>query len=296
MEGVKGLGDMGEVDLDAWVGRREVADNCVTSAPISGLSATLDRNEPPRALGDESPPLRHWLYFLPRHRQSEIGGDGHARRGGSLPPVTVPRRMSAGGRVSFERPLRVGEAIRRLSTVRSIDSKSGKRGSLVFVTVRHAVSGSFGGAISKAHDIVYREAPNLAEPSPAKPRARTDEHWRRDIRPDDVLLFRQPGLTFNGHRIRYDRRYVTQTEGYPGLVVQGPLIAALVADLARREDARPLASFALRAVGPLFDVTPFSVCGAPTAVGDGAELCARSAEGALAMQAEARFRGRDEQP
>lgn len=164
------------------------------------------------------------------------------------------------------------------------------------MTVRHEVLGSFGGALTEEHDIVYREAPNPAEPGPARPRARTDENWRRDISPDDVLLFRYSALTFNGHRIHYDRRYVTQTEGYPGLVVHGPLIATLLADLARREDARPLASFAFRAVGPLFDVAPFSVCGAASTAGDGAELWARSAEGALAMRAEARFRSRDSRP
>jgi 3-methylfumaryl-CoA hydratase len=286
---------MEEGRLEAWVGRREIAEDCVTPAPVSALSATLDRDDPFPTLGDELPALWHWLYFLPRHRQSEIGTDGHARRGGFLPPVSLPRRMWAGGRLAFERPLRIGEAIRRVSTIRSVESKTGKSGPLVFVTVRHEIYGSFGGAISEEHDIVYREAPAPGEAGPVKVRpARADEVWCRDIRPDDVFLFRYSALTFNGHRIHYDRRYVTDTEGYPGLVVHGPLIATLLADLARRHDRRPLASFEFRAVSPLFDIAPFSVCGALGEQGAAADLWARSSEGALTMEAKVRFRSEDQ--
>jgi 3-methylfumaryl-CoA hydratase len=286
---------MEEERLEAWVGRREIAEDWLTPAPVSALSATLDRDDPPPALGDELPALWHWLFFLPHHRQSEIGPDGHARRGGFLPPVPLPRRMWAGGRLAFERPLRIGEAMRRISTIRSVESKTGKSGPLVFVTVRHEIFGSFGGALSEEHDIVYREAQRPGEAAQGNPRpARADEIWRRDVRPDEVLLFRYSALTFNGHRIHYDRRYVTETEGYPGLVAHGPLIATLLADLARRHDPRPLASFEFRAVSPLFDGAPFSVCGAPTGQGAAAELWARASEGALAMEARVRFKSKDQ--
>jgi 3-methylfumaryl-CoA hydratase len=275
--------------FEAWVGRQEAADDVVTPGPVAGLSAMLDRDDPPPALGDALPPLWHWLYFLPRHRQSEIGPDGHARRGGFLPPVALPRRMWAGGRLAFATPLRIGEAIRRVSTIKSVQSKSGRSGPLVFVTVLHEVFGSFGGAISEEHDIVYREAPK-PDDVVAKPPARTNEAWLREVRPDETLLFRYSALTFNAHRIHYDRRYVMETEGYPGLIVHGPLIATLLAELARRSVPRRLTSFAFRAASPLFDIDAFSVCGAPTADGE-AEFWARSAEGVLAMEAKVRFEG-----
>jgi 3-methylfumaryl-CoA hydratase len=273
--------------LEAWIGRRETADDIVTAGSIAGLAATLDRDE--LAPDQPLPPLWHWLYFLPRARQSELGPDGHPRRGGFLPPVALPRRMWAGGRLEFARPLQVGEAIRRVSTVKSVAEKQGRSGRLVFVTVRHEISGPSGLALSEEHDIVYRDAPRPGEAAPP-PVARTDEAWRRDIRPEATLLFRYSALTFNGHRIHYDRRYVEEVEGYPGLVVHGPLIATMLADLARRNDPRPVAAFAFRALSPLFDDDAFTVCGRPSA-DDGAALWARSAQGALAMEATIRFAG-----
>ena len=178
-------------------------------------------------------PLRHWLYFLPLYRRSEVGPDGHALRGGFLPPVPLPRRMWAGGRLEFRRPVRVGDAIERTSTIVKVDAKEGRTGALVFVLVRHEIGAAGEVAIVEEHDIVYREAPRAGEPPPAKKAAPANPDWRRDVVPDDVLLFRYSALTFNGHRIHYDRRYVTEVEGYPGLIVHGPLIATLLADLAR---------------------------------------------------------------
>ena len=282
---------MTELDVDhlrSWIGRQETLHDRVTRFPVAALSATLDREDPPPAAGDPLPPLWHWLYFLPTARQSVLGPDGHPARGGFLPPVPLPRRMWAGGRFTFHQPLRVDEAITRVSTVRDVTIKHGRNGALCFVLVTHEVAGPDGLALVEEHDIVYRDMPRPDE-APAAPRAvRTDDVWQRLIQPSDPLLFRFSALTFNSHRIHYDRRYVTETEFYPGLVVHGPLIATLLIDLLRRNTTRPVASFRFRAVGPLFDIAPFSVHGAPDG-GGGAALWARNPEGHLAMEATAAF-------
>jgi 3-methylfumaryl-CoA hydratase len=272
--------------LRTWIGRTEQRDDTITAAPLAALAATLDRDDPSPASGSAVPPLWHWLYCLPIARQSELGADGHPRRGGFLPPVELPRRMWAGGRLAFARPLRVGDVATRSSRIDDIAAKDARSGPLVFVTVRHAISTREGHALSEEHDLVYRDLPapgSVATP----PRAREDETFARTIVPDDVLLFRYSALTFNGHRIHYDRRYVTEVEGYPGLVVHGPLIATLLLDLLRRE--RPDATvlrFDFKAVSPLFDRHPFEVCGRPEGERSFA-LWARNHEGGLAMQATA---------
>ena len=274
------------IDLKAWIGRSEARSDAITAAPLAALAATLDRDDPVPGPGTTLPPLWHWLYFLPLHRQSEIGPDGHPRRGGFLPPVELPRRMWAGGRLSFLEPLRVGDQLTRTSRIASIASKQARSGPLVFVTVEHEIATAAGVALREEHDIVYRELPSPgATAIPAA--APGDETFARKIVPDDVLLFRYSALTFNGHRIHYDRRYVTEVEGYPGLIVHGPLIATLLVDLLRREHPDAVVRrFDFKALSPLFDLHPFTVCGRP----DGERrfaLWARSAEGALAMQATA---------
>ena len=258
----------------------------MTRVPIRALSATLDRDDPAPRDGDMLPPLWHWLYFLPVHRQSEIGPDGHPTRGGFLPPVPLPRRMWAGSRFEFRAPLRIGENIQRVSRIADVTMKSGRTGPLVFVLVRHEITGERGGSFTEEHDIVYRGEALPGEPAPAPKQAPATSAWRRDITPDDVLLFRYSALTFNGHRIHYDRRYVTEVEGYPGLIVHGPLIATLLMDLLRRNTDASVKSFTFRAMKPLFDIAPFAVCGGPTDDG-GVSLWARDAEGNLCMQAEA---------
>ena len=274
--------------LQSWQGRTETLHDEATAAPLRGLSATLDRDDPPPGRGDELPPLAHWLYFLPQARQGELGPDGHPKRGGFLPPVPLPRRMWAGGRLQWLHPLRVGEALRRESRIVSVAHKQGRSGELVFVLVRHEVHGERGLALTEEHDIVYRGAPRPGEPEPSPQRASDDAPWRREIVPDDVLLFRYSALTFNGHRIHYDRRYVTEVEGYPGLVVHGPLIATLLVDLVRRQrpEAR-LATFRFKALRPTFDLHAFHVNGQPSADGRSVALWASDHEGWLTMQAEA---------
>lgn len=275
--------------LAEWIGRTETATDVITAAPVAALSALLDRDDARPLAGDAIPPLAHWLYFLPIHPQSSIGPDGHAARGDFLPPVELPRRMWAGSRLEFLRPLAIGAEATRASRIKDVKVKSGKSGLLVFVTVRHEVRDAGGLAISDEHDIVYRgEAGKaVADPVPAA----TNEAWSREIRPDPVLLFRYSAVTFNGHRIHYDHPYVTQVEGYPGLIVHGPLIATLLLDLLRRNRTDVVVkTFAFRALRPLFDTAPFTVCGLPQAGAKAAELWTRDAQGAVNMQATATWR------
>jgi 3-methylfumaryl-CoA hydratase len=274
--------------LQDWIGRTETLRDEITAAPVRALSATLDRDDPLPENGTPVPPLWHWLYFLPAHRQSEIGEDGHARRGGFLPPVPLPRRMWAGGRLAWKsaNPLRVGDGAARTSRIASVSQKSGRSGDLVFVTVEHQLRSANGVALTEEHDIVYRDAPRPGD-APAQPMAApTNAAWQRELVPDEVLLFRYSALTFNGHRIHYDRRYVTEVEGYPGLIVHGPLIATLLVDLLRRErpDAK-LARFEFKAVRPTFDGRPMRVCARPD--GNTIALWAQDHEGWLTMTATA---------
>jgi 3-methylfumaryl-CoA hydratase len=280
-------------ELRSWVGRSETLHDTIGTAPVTALNATLDH---PAIAVDRDwalPPLWHWLYFLPAHRQSEIGPDGHAKRGGFLPPVPLPRRMWAGSQFDFRSPIRIGDRVARTSTIDDVTSKEGRTGTLVFVKVRHEIrcNDAAEPALVEFHDIVYREAkrPSDVEPQPVK--APPEAAWRREIVPDDVLLFRYSALTFNGHRIHYDRRYVTAVEGYPGLIVHGPLIATLLMDLLRRHaPGAEVASFRFKAVRPTFDLHPFAVCGAPQPDGKTVRLWAQDHEGWLTMDATATLR------
>ena len=273
-------------DFSDWIGRSETRHNVFGGTPVAALNATLDHPALDVAPGMALPPLWHWLYFLPLHRQSELGPDGHAKRGGFLPPVPLPRRMWAGSQFEWHGPLRVSDAVARSSTIADVTAKQGRSGPLVFVTVRHEirVNGAVEPALVEFHDIVYRDAkqPGDAEPPP-KP-APQGAAWQREIVPDDVLLFRYSALTFNGHRIHYDRRYVTEVEGYPGLVVHGPLIATLLLDLLRRElpEAR-VANFRFKALRPGFDLNPLRLSGSRE--GHLVRLWAQDHAGWLTMEA-----------
>jgi 3-methylfumaryl-CoA hydratase len=274
-------------DLQAWIGRSDTVQDRIGATPVRALAATLDHPDAPVPEGTPLRPLWHWLYFLPMHRQSEIGADGHAKRGGFLPPVPLPRRMWAGSQFQFRAPVKVGDAVERASTIADVTSKEGRSGTLVFVKVRHELrcNGEAEPAIVEFHDIVYRDAkkPGDVEPPPT---AATRGEWQREITPDDVLLFRYSALTFNGHRIHYDRKYVTEVEGYPGLIVHGPLIATLLMDLVQRHAPEAqVASFRFKAVRPTFDLHPFKVNGQRD--GSTVKLWAQDHEGWLTMDATA---------
>jgi len=267
---------------DAYVGRTEQREDRLDDRLVRGMSATLGLPQP-----EILPPLWHWMLFQDWVMPEGIGPDGHPKRGGFLPPVhDLPRRMWAGGRVGFTGvPLQAGDLVRRTSTILSVAEKSGGSGRLVFVTVKHVVEGPRGIAIEEEQDIVYRGAEGAAvkaaEPAPAWHDAAT-----RQVIPDPVMLFRYSALTGNGHRIHYDHAYVTGVEGYPGLVVHGPLQATLMAALA--QETAPglrLARFAFRGKRPCFDGRPLDVL----ARRDGMKVAleTRDDTGATCMQAEA---------
>lgn len=288
------------MNLSDWIGRIETADDVILSRPAAALAAALDLPPRPWAEGDALPPLWHWLYAQPAYRASDLGPDGHARLGGFLPPMPVgmsaPRRMWAGGRLVFHAPLRIGQVLQRRSVVEQVQAKQGRSGPLVFVTVRHAlhVAGQAAPALVEHHDIVYRSgaavAPGaVAAPSGAEVTAPPEAPaWSRTLVPDPVLLFRYSALTFNGHRIHYDRRWATEVEGYPGLVVHGPLIATLLLDLLQRQlPAATLRRFEFRAQGPAFDGSALTLQGQPAQAADAVDLWALGATGARVMQARA---------
>lgn len=234
-------------DFSAWIGRTEEREDRLDPARSNVLLAAIGR---PAAMkdGDSLPALHHWLHFWETRTPSETGADGHPRRGGFLPPVPLPRRMWAGGRLIFHAPLILGEPVRKVSIIRSMTAKSGRSGDLVFVTLSHALHGQRGLAIEEEQDLVYREGGGSASPEPEAAMAAPVE----TIMPDPVMLFRYSALTMNGHRIHYDRPYATGIEGYPGLVVQGPLQATLLAALAERELGGQLRTFRFRGLAPAF--------------------------------------------
>jgi len=269
--------------LKAWIGRQETAEDVLAPFPAKALSATLDRDDAP-ASGEALPPLWHWIYCHELPKTSELAENGHARLGGFMPPVPLPRRMWAGGRFTFHRPLRIGEAARRTSTVANLTGKRGASGDLVFLTLRHEIAGPAGAAVIEEQDLVYREQPRPGEAAPEPRRSSGTAVWRREVATNEALLFRYSALIFNAHRIHYDHPYCV-TEGYPGLIVHGPLLATLLADLLCRNTDAALAAFRFRAVHPLFVPSPCIVCGVPK--GNTVELWAENANGAVLMEAQA---------
>jgi 3-methylfumaryl-CoA hydratase len=278
-------------DMRSWIGRSQTVEDFLAPWPAKALIATLDERDPEPRMGDPLPPLWHWLYFLEAAPASRIGPDGHGERGDFLPPIELPRRMWAGSRFSFDgEPLRLGDTARRVSTIKSIEPKTGSSGSMVFVTVQHTLSGPKGVTLLEEHDIVYREAAKPGETAREPKPAPADSSTAKTIVPDPVLLFRFSALTFNGHRIHYDQPYVTGVEGYPGLIVHGPLMGLLQIELARRASAgRTPRTFEFRALSPVFAGAPMTIAARREADGSLATWIA-NAKGGLAQQGRVTFR------
>ena len=273
--------------LQGWQGRSETVTDQITAQLLRGFRAVLDIDPGTPVAGEIVPQALHWCLSPPTVPMHEIGPDGHPARGGFLPPVPLPRRMWAGGRLTFHDALRVGDAIERISTVEKVTMKEGRTGLLCFVLVSHRLSTERGVAIEEEHDIVYRglDAPAVGARPMADGMGRIDAS--QEIEPSPVLLFRYSALTFNGHRIHYDRDYVTKVEGYPGLIVHGPLQATMLMQLAARMNGEtPVRTFSFKAVSPLFDTTRFSLNGR---MDDSyaASLWVAGAGGALHMEAKA---------
>lgn len=274
---------MTDVDLQAWVGRSQTATDAMDVGHASRIAATLGGQAP--AQGEALDPLWHWCYFLESVAMTELGGDGHPARGGFLPPAHGRNRMWAGGRVTFEGDLLAGVAAEKVSTVSNITEKQGKTGSLLFVTVTHEVMQQGVRVLHEEQDIVYRtpSPPKLVGTEPAP-----SAQWTLSVDPTSTLLFRYSALTFNGHRIHYDYPYVTEQEGYPGLVVHGPLIAtSMVKSFTEAHPGAKLRHLAYRGLRPLIAPAPFEAAGA--LVEDGLARLWAQQDGTLAHQAELRF-------
>lgn len=277
------------VDAAAAIGRTEQRREVIATDRVAALAATLDLPQAPGA-GAALPPGWHWLFFNPFVRRSEAGTDGHPRRGGFLPDTGLPRRMWAGGRLRYLAPLMVGAEAEKHSEIINVVSKSGRAGRLVFVTVRHRILTAGTLCVEEEQDIVYREAPLPGAPAPAPAAAPDGAQWSAEIRPDTLTLFRYSALTSNGHRIHYDQPYATAEEGYPGLVVHGPLIATLLQGFAETcQPGRRLTGFSFRGMAPLFVDQPFCLQASPGDADGTLSLWARGPGGALAMSADATF-------
>jgi len=276
-------------DYSDWIGRTEQAEDDITLQSVIALSATLDRDDPQPRTGDPLPLLWHWMYFTPKARRSTLGPDGHPDRGDFLPPVNLPRRMFAGASYRFHTPLRIGATVRRESEILDVTSKHGRTGQLVFVKVRYVFSMAGEVALEEIQDIVFRPAATPSDTPPPEPVQIPPGAWHNQVIADPVTLFRYSALTFNGHRIHYDHPYATNIEGYPDLIVHGPLIATLLMDLYRKNtNDRPISTFQFRAKSPLFANAPFPITGGMSD-DDGFWLKALTPGGGVAMDATGTF-------
>ena len=276
------------VNYQDWIGRSEQVDDDLSLAQSLAAAAIFDDTTTVIEPGAALPPLWHWFYFLPRAPQALLSDDGHPQRGGFLPPISYPRRMFAGSRLRFHQPLRIGQPAQRLGEIRDIVLKSGRSGHLAFVTVAYRLMQDGELCIEEQQDIVYRE-PGLAVPAPTPSdwSPVPEGAWSRTVTPDPRLLFRFSALTFNAHRIHYDRPYALNAEGYPGLVVHGPLTAMLLLNLVRQSSRRPIIRFSFRGRAPLFDLAPFRLLGQPE--GDQVKLEAQGPDGQVALSATAEW-------
>jgi 3-methylfumaryl-CoA hydratase len=272
-------------DLDhlrQWIGRSNEASDIVTAQLVKGLRATLFMEIGAPKPGDAAPFTTHWCLAQPVYPMSELGPDGHPTRGGFLPPVPLPRRMWAGGELELFEPLRVGDEMTRTSRISDVTMKTGSTGILCFVSVEHRIATPRGTALRERQDLVYREMSATQPAAPAKAPPPVAQH-RESHMADPVLLFRYSALTFNGHRIHYDRDYVTRVEGYPGLIFHGPMQAAFMVEFAAKlHDGAAPKKFVYRGMQPLFEGSEFSVNANET--GSGMEVWTANSEGRPTMK------------
>jgi 3-methylfumaryl-CoA hydratase len=276
--------------LRKQLGRKIEDEDVVTPAPIEAMICTFDRNEKVPKPGEPIAPGWHLCFLHSYARRASLGNDGAAAEGGVLPRIPMPRRMYAGSTFKFDGDIRVGDKVRRELEFTDIQLRQGSTGTLIVATQTRRIFTPRGLALSEAASTVFREEVKAGEKSgvPVREAAPTDLPWRRTITPDPVMLFRYSAITFNPHRIHYDRTYCLEVEGYPGLVVHGPFAQQCLFDLLRDSmPGRQIKTFAVRARAPLFDTAPFDVIGRPTADGKGAELWTVTPTGAIAAQATA---------
>ncbi|WP_233713161.1 FAS1-like dehydratase domain-containing protein [Amaricoccus solimangrovi] len=276
--------EIAPADVAGWIGRSETAEDDATPLLARRMAGLLDRDAP--EAGEVWPHCWIWALFWPALRHDATGPDGHAARGGFLPPIDLPRRMWGGSRILVETPIRVGEHVSRRSTITKVAEKSGRTGRLCFVTVEHRLTAGGAARLTEIQTIAYRGAAGAAA-APAEPGPGPDFEpmWRRRITPDAVLLYQYSAATFNTHRIHYDHPYATGVEGYPGLVVHGPLTATMLMELlgANLPAAMPR-DFQVTALRPLYAPAPFDLVGRVD--GDAFRLLALTGDGHPAMRIE----------
>ncbi|TKA95587.1 acyl-CoA dehydrogenase [Cereibacter changlensis] len=234
-----------------WLARTETREERADAWPVQGLMALLDMVDGVTD-GSAAPLLSQWLYFGPTMKQSQMGEDGHPARGGFLPPVDLPRRMWAASDIEFHAPIRLGAALTKTSKIADISMKTGASGALVFVKVENRYESKGTLLLEETQTLVYRDQPPKDAPAPAGKPAPKDAAWSVRHQPDEVMLFRYSAVTFNAHRIHYDQPYATAVEGYPGVIVQGQLLATLMLEACRSKATRPIRRFGFRGVQPVF--------------------------------------------
>ena len=280
---------MSEINLQDWVGKIEEQRDALYPTPVRALAATLDDPQRDAAPGAPLPEIWHWLYFLPLTPRSGLGADGHAKRGGFLPPVALERRMWASGHLTFHQDLRIGDQVVKTAEIVQVAEKSGKAGSMVFVTVKHSIRSERGLAVEEEQNIVYLPMPKAFTPAPPNP-APADLDWKEPYTFDPPLLFRFSALTFNAHRIHYDIQYTTEVEKYPGLVVHGPLQALLLLGSAQQHHpGHKPARYEYRGVRPLFVFDQAAIGGKANGKG-GHDLYMINTDGYITMQASITWR------
>lgn len=280
-------------NFDTWIGKKEISTDFVNSRPVEMMQALL--NEEFKNLNG-LPHLYHWFYFLPTVNGEDLAEDGHPKKGHFLPPIPFPKRMWAGGRLQFLNPISLNQKIRRESEILNVEFKQGKSGDMYFVTVKHSIYAEDTLAIIEEHDIVYREASNQVQTQSSTQiiATKTEESrpcsYKKQFPINSVSLFRYSAITFNGHRIHYDRTYATEVEGYPGLIVHGPLLATLLLHHFQKEyPSKEVSNFDFRAVNPVFDFNEFYICG--DIHSDKGELWIEKSDGLVAMKANVHFKG-----
>jgi 3-methylfumaryl-CoA hydratase len=273
-----------------WTAQSERLEELLAPTQARKLAGLLDLDPDEVKDGFELPPMWHSIYFHAAARTSEIGPDGHPKRGGFFPPIDLQRRMYAGSALTYHEPLRVGTSATRTGEIVSIEEKEGRSGKLVLTKALYRYEQAGRLCLTDEQTIVYLE-PGKPVPEPEiVPFAPPEGADWRAVTPDPVLLFRYSALSYNSHRIHYDRAYAMDEEGYPTLVVHGPLTALLLAEFGRSLDARPPRQLQFRGLAPLFDSAPFHLVARPTETG-GLDLEAIRPDGAVANRAMLEFHG-----
>ena len=277
-------------ELKSHIGNKVEDHDLATEAPLREMIVTFDRADVVPAKGEAIHPGWHGCYFLPLSRRETLGEDGLPTDTGVLPKMPLPRRMFAGGRFEFHAPIKVGDNLRRETELMDLSMREGGTGVLIFTKIANRIYNDNGLCVVEERHGVFREGLKTGEKSgiPKRDPVPTGLPWRREMNPDVVQLFRFSAITFNPHRIHYDRTYATEVEGYPGLVVHGPFTTQCLLDFVRdMNPGKEMTAFDMRARAPLFDTAPFTLCGRPA--DEGCEGWAATPEGTVAMQAHVTF-------